>query len=546
MMNHKPSPVTGGLIGGLLTLPLIVIAALANQIAGLAFFPFDLFDFMVRNLPGPLITQSIEVMVSFIRGLNLGRTDTASKLAEQLIGVFQLIVIGAVVGAVYFAVQNRRGKAQAGGIGGTVLGLIVGLPFALIASTTPGANPLAAAVWTLLAFGVWGMLVNAAYDRLAFGKAKRTPATATAASVEVLDRRQFLIQLGAATATITVVGGGLSALLNTTPNAGAPVPEATLDPDIASALPVSRSEFVAAPGTRPEITALANHYRIDIRSQPLDISAEGYNLPFTTQIGGTQRTLAELTLDNIRNDFEAVDEYITMSCISNPVGGDLISTIKWTGVPMQDILASMDVPEGATHLLITGGDSFYETVALDLINNDRRILLAYAWDDQPLLPKHGFPLRIHIPNLYGMKQPKWITGIEFLDSDQDGYWVARGWDKEAIVRSTSVIDTVAVDAVETGEDGTQLVPVGGIAWAGDRGIARVQVRVDEGEWEDAVVNAPISDRTWQLWRYNWPFSAGFHRFEVRCVEPNGTPQLESDRTPHPSGATGIHQASVTI
>ncbi len=544
-MNHKPSPVTGGLIGGLFMLPLIVIAALANQIVGLAFFPFDLFDFLVRNLPGGLITPAIETMVSVIRGLNLGRTDTSAKLAEQLSGVIVLILIGVIAGALYFVVMNARRKAQAGGMSGFVLGLIVGAPLALIASTTPGADPLSAAIWTLIAFAVWGVVIGSAYDRLVFGKASILPSEQQA-RVDVIDRRQFLVQLGAATATITVVGGGLSALLNTTPNAGAPVAEATLDPDIASALPVSRGEFVAAPGTRPEITALANHYRIDIRSQPLDIPADGYTLPFTTQIGGTQRTLAELTIDNIRADFEPVEEYLTMSCISNPVGGDLISTIKWTGVPMQDILASMEIPEGATHLKITGGDSFYETVALDLINNDPRILLAYAWDDQPLLPKHGFPLRIHIPNLYGMKQPKWIIGIEFLDHDEDGYWVARGWDKEAIVRSTSVIDTVAVDALEEGADGAQIVPVGGIAWAGDRGIARVQVRVDEGEWEDAVVNAAISDRTWQLWRYNWTFSEGFHRFEVRCVEPDGTPQLESDRTPHPAGATGIHQATVTI
>lgn len=547
-MVNKPSPVLGGVIGGLLMFPLIVIAALANQFVGLPFFPFDLFDFIARNLPGTLITVGIDAMVSVIRGLNLGRTDTAAKIAEQALGVVTLIGIGAVAGAAFFALLNRVGKRRGNFAAGIILGLIVGVPIALIAVAAPGADLLSAAAWSLFAFAVWGVVLNEVYERLAFAAEPVNASSDAAASVTAIDRRQFLIQLGAATATITVVGGGISALLNAPANAvgEAAVPAATLDPAVASALPVSRADFVTAPGTRPEITALANHYRIDIRATPLDIPADGYTLPFTTRIGGEERTVAEFTLDDIRNNFEPVEAYITMSCISNPVGGDLIGTLKWTGVPMQEILATMDIPEGATHLKITAGDGFYETVALDLIAEDRRVMLAYAWADEPLLPKHGFPLRIHIPNHYGMKQPKWITGMEFIEGDEDGYWVDRGWDKEALVRATSVIDTVAVDEVETLEDGTQLVPVGGIAWAGDRGIARVQVRVDEGDWQDAEVNAAISDRTWQLWRYDWVFAPGFHRFEVRCVEPDGTPQLEGDRPPHPAGATGIHSQTVNL
>src|SRR5690606_5723777 len=111
---------------------------------------------------------------------------------------------------------------------------------------------------------------------------------------------------------------------------------------------------------------------------------------------------------------------------------------------------------------------FDETIALDMIDADERILLTYAWDDQPLPVRNGFPLRIHIPDLYGMKQPKWITQIEFISGDQDGYWVRRGWDKVAQARATSVIDTVATDAIMTTDDGRRLIPIGGIAWAGAR------------------------------------------------------------------------------
>ena len=213
---------------------------------------------------------------------------------------------------------------------------------------------------------------------------------------------------------------------------------------------------------------------------------------------------------------------------------------------MQDILSSMDVPENATHLKITGGDDFDETVSLDMIASDPRILLAYEWDHQPLPARHGFPLRIHIPNHFGMKQPKWITRIEFIEGDEDGYWVRRGWDKDAVARATSVIDTVAVDAVYENEDGARVVPIGGIAWAGDRGISKVEVRIDSGEWTEAALRAPISDRTWQLWRYDWAFSEGSHTFEVRCYEGDGTPQIETPAPVRPGGATGIHSRRATV
>ena len=163
-----------------------------------------------------------------------------------------------------------------------------------------------------------------------------------------------------------------------------------------------------APGTRPEVTALEDHYRIDIATTPPRVEAEGYTLPFTTALtsDGSVQTLTELTLDDIQNNYDIVEAFITMSCISNNVGGDLISTIKWTGVSMQQVLAGIDVPADATHIRITSADGFDEIVALDLINSDERVMLAYAWEDQPLTVEHGFPLRIHIPDRYGMKQPK--------------------------------------------------------------------------------------------------------------------------------------------
>jgi hypothetical protein len=144
-----------------------------------------------------------------------------------------------------------------------------------------------------------------------------------------------------------------------------------------------------------------------------------------------------------------------------------------------------------------------------------------------------------------MKQPKWITAIEVIDQFEEGYWVRRGWDKDAIVRATSVVDTVAVeDIIEDGDE--MLVPIGGIAYAGVRGISKVEVRVDDGDWAEADLRAPLSSTTWTIWRYDWPFEAGNHTFYVRCYEGDSTPQIEEVADPRPSGATGIHSVDARL
>jgi DMSO/TMAO reductase YedYZ molybdopterin-dependent catalytic subunit len=553
-MMNKPNVLTGVLVGAGLMMAVIAVFAAGAALFGLPFVPFDLFDWLVRTLQTELVPRLVQLMSSTITALQLGRVDTVAKLAEQTMAVIGLIVIGAVAGGIFFAVRRARRADTLETAPGVVLGLLLGVPLALISlsiNQTTASNPLPAAGWILLVFLGYGYVLNYVYSTLAF---RTTPVTAAPTPpnpyVQVVDRRQFLLQVGGATAAITVAGAGLSALLNGGSEAASTAiavngvvatPEAVALP---SDLPNANDPVAPAPGTRPEVTPLQDHYRIDIRTTPLEIPEEGYTLRFTSALGdGNLQTLNEMTLDQIRNDFEAVDAYITMSCISNPVAGDLISTIRWTGVPMRRILEEVGVPEGATHLLIRGGDDFDETVAIETINADERILLAYAWEGQPLLPKHGFPLRIHIPDLYGMKQPKWITEIEFISGDREGYWVRRGWDKEARVRSTSVIDTVSAP-VQQGD--TTLVPIGGIAWAGARGLSAVEVRVDGGEWVEAELRAPISDRTWQLWRYDWPFAAGTHTFDVRCIEADGTPQIDARAGTFPSGATGIHNVVETL
>src|SRR3970040_575741 len=187
-----------------------------------------------------------------------------------------------------------------------------------------------------------------------------------------------------------------------------------------------------------------------------------------------------------------------MQCISNPIGGDLTSSSRWTGILFKDLLAQAGVQASAAGAYITSTDGFYEFVAMEDIQDDR-CLLVYAMNGEPLPPEHGFPLRVYIPNRYGMKQPKWIENIELVAQRIDGSWVDRGWDREAYVNTVSVVDTVVVDQNQN----TALT--GGIAWASARGISKVEVQVDEGDWQSAaLITPPLRSLDLVLWGYSWP------------------------------------------
>jgi DMSO/TMAO reductase YedYZ molybdopterin-dependent catalytic subunit len=272
-------------------------------------------------------------------------------------------------------------------------------------------------------------------------------------------------------------------------------------------------------GTRSEFTALEDHYRVDVDARAPVIDGHRWRL----RIGGLVDNPQELSLDDLRRE-EPLDQFVTLSCISNPVGGDLIGTTRWSGVSLQRLLRRFTLRPGATHLKIASADGFFEVVSLDTIENDRRVMLTYAWDGVPLLIEHGFPLRIYIPDVYGMKQPKWIDTIEISDRWEPGYWVVRGWDREGRMKATSAVDAVDTRTVAVDANGRRLASAGGIVHAGTRRISKVEVRVDEHEWRDAQLRDPLSETTWVIWRADLPLDTGDHIVTVRGFEGDGRPQ----------------------
>ena len=534
----KPQKVPGALAGAgvglLVTAPLVAILYLAWRVLGLPFVPFAAFDQLTRLLPGPVITFAIESMVRVIRALHLGATATVAKTAEQTIAVLLVLAAGCLAGALLFFVVRRWriGALRAGVVVGALAAV---LAFVVTLGYRSAAHPAIGGAWAALAFLAWGAALG--WVRAALDRPRAPLGQGAAVEVSRADRRWFLIRLGEASATVTVVGAGLGVLVGrwTTGRTGAPARGAKV------VLPNADDPVKPAPGTRPEYTPLERHYRIDITTSPPVIREDSWRL----KIGGLVDRPMELTLDDLRR-YESMEQYVTLSCISNPVAGDLIGTTLWKGVSFKRLLPDFKVRPDATHLKINAADGFYEFVALADINADERVMLAYEWDGQPLLPEHGFPLRIYIPDRYGMKQPKWIESMEALDHSEAGYWVKRGWDQEARMKATAVIDTIAVDMMIGQATSQTLIPVGGIAHAGARGISKVEVRVDEGEWRKALLRRPLSALTWVVWRYDWPFQKGKHTLTVRCFDGNGTPQITEEAPPHPSGASGLHSKSVML
>ncbi len=529
---------SGALAGALLTPAAIGIFFAGWRLAGWPFVPFELFDWLARMLPGRIISLGISSMVALISLLRLGPTAEVAKAIEQSMGVAAVLVAGTACGAFLLPLLQRlgRGHALVSGISaGAAFGIATSLIIDHLGHVT-GASSWSGLFWINLVFLSWGAALGWSCKRLLAGSdtckiedGHRLPPN----FVKKIDRRQFLIRLAGASATVTVSGAILGALSGQE-SGRTRIPRRLPRWSDSHPLPNADAPVGPAPGTRPEYTPLEKHYRIDIDTVPPAIDVRNWKL----KVDGLVDKPLAFTLEELRR-YPPLSQFITLACISNPVGGDLTGTTRWTGVSLRRLLPDLRLKQNATHLKIRGTDGFRELVSLDVIRSDERVMLAYDWDGIPLLPAHGFPLRIYIPDLYGMKQPKWIEAIEAVDHWEPGYWVVRGWDKDARMRATSVIDTVAVDYATVNAAGQTVVPIGGIAHAGARGISRVELKVDGGAWHQAELRTPLSPTTWVVWRHDLPFLKGEHTLSVRCYDGSGNRQIETESPPDPSGATGL-------
>jgi DMSO/TMAO reductase YedYZ molybdopterin-dependent catalytic subunit len=239
-----------------------------------------------------------------------------------------------------------------------------------------------------------------------------------------------------------------------------------------------------------------------------------------------------------------IQRYITLCCVSNPVGGPLISTALFLGAPLKDLLDEVGIHAGADQIVGRSVDGFTAGSPTAVLMDGRDAMLAIGMNGEPLPVKHGFPVRVVVPGLYGyVSATKWITELEVTSfSAFDAYWVPRGWSALGPIKTESRIDTPANGSKKN----AGAVVIAGVAWAQHRGISRVEVRIDEGPWQVASLDPVPSIDTWRQWKLDWNAAPGSHQLQVRATDNSGTTQTDAVADVAPNGATGYHRVNVTI
>ncbi|MGD1838135.1 MAG: molybdopterin-dependent oxidoreductase [Nitrososphaeraceae archaeon] len=365
------------------------------------------------------------------------------------------------------------------------------------------------------------------------------------------DRKEFLRLLFVSTISIPIILFGLTRLFSTND-----VP--TTQSDAIDLLPKSSSippEFqdpYLEQLIGSEVTPTYLFYKIDISPITPEIDVNSWSLKIKGNVGNP----LELRYDDIKS-MPVVEEYATLACISNKIGGDLIGTALWKGVRLKDILEKAQVGQNAVYIVFRCSDGYDVGIPLNKGLMDGTIL-AYEMNKETLTNKHGFPVRAIVPGLYGMMNPKWITEIELVNDVYQGYWQRNGWDNVAEYNTSSSIvipgkaqirnrfrglDEMSLTAAKS-ED--EKVPIAGIAFGGDRGISKIEVSVDGGEtWKTAQIKEPLSKYTWVLWTSGFtPPGVKNYKIVVRATDKTGKTQTSEINKPFPNGSTGYHTISV--
>jgi DMSO/TMAO reductase YedYZ molybdopterin-dependent catalytic subunit len=449
---------------------------------------------------------------------------TNDKVAFELAIVGIALAIGAGLGVL---AQRRPWIAT---VAFAAFGIVGFLATLAIPATVPAISAASAAV--SVGAALWVL------DRLA--PVRPITAPATAAPMPDRERRTFLVQAGIfgglAIAGAVVGRKLLDRQRDLTAAAAAELPPAS---EVLPVLQPATDLSTAIPDLTPIVMPNDRFYRIDTALLAPVVDTASWSL----RIYGMVDRETTLTYEDLIG-LPMFEQYVTISCVSNEVGGDLVGNAKWTGVRLREVLAIAGVQPGATQLI--GGSVDGWTAGMPtawVMDPAREPMIAVKMNDEPLPVIHGFPARLIIPGLYGyVSATKWLSELHLTTLEAfDGYWVPLGWAKEAPILTQSRIDTPRYGArLAAGP-----VRIAGIAWAPDRGISKVEVAVD-GTWRTAVLSTPISDATWVQWVADWDATSGDHEILVRATDGTGTVQEVRSTPPAPDGARGWHTIRVSV
>ena len=352
-------------------------------------------------------------------------------------------------------------------------------------------------------------------------------------------RRRALLGAAAVAGVIAIASVGLGSTVRATLRKTEAIRAAArrLRPGGTAVVPPPDPAFGGITGLTPRITENAAFYTIDTALIKPAVDAATWRLDVT----GAVEAPFSLTYEELL-DLEAVEQLKTLECISNNVGGDLLSTALFTGVPLRDLLTRAKPKAGAYDVKLVSVDGYSDSIRIDKAL-DPGTVVAYLMNGYTLPEDHGFPARLLVPNIYGMKHVKWLRTIEVVTFDYQGYWQERGWSDSAIVNTNTRIDSPA--SLRWNGD---TVALGGVAFAGARGIKLVEVSTDGGaSWQTATLEPALGALTWVRWKLDWtPSRIGKHTVLARSTDGTGERETSIRREPFPSGATGYDRIDITV
>jgi DMSO/TMAO reductase YedYZ molybdopterin-dependent catalytic subunit len=495
--SWRPAAWRGFAWGALAGLALVALMYVAGVFLGL------------RPLPQALSGPILALMPGFVFGFLIDTLQHAGKVVEELGLIIAMIVGLGVLGAAWAVTSRRWLFAQSALVfaaGGWLFVVVVLLPvsgYGFLGLTDGPTTPI---IWALL-FAIYGLILQ-------MGTPRSLPDQADPGRRRTI--RAVPLAIGAA--SLGVLGLRLlpdwyQAIFNP--------PEAGLR------------------GLSMEITPIPNFYIVSKNFSDPVVDENGWSLA----IGGAVDKPMNLSLSDLRA-LPSATEYVTLACISNNVGGDLMSTGSFTGVRLRELLALANPRANGTWAAFRARDGYAESLAMSLINGAPEVLVAYDLDGAPLPNAHGFPARIVLPGHYGMKGPKWLDSIQLVDHESGGYWEMQGWDHNAVVKTTARFDVPRDgDIVKLGS-----VSLNGVAFAGTRGVRKVEYSTDGGKsWTAADFKAPLSQLTWVLWSAVWtPGGEASYELQVRATDGSGAVQDPKDSPSYPNGAAGYHRIRISV
>ncbi len=525
----------GGLFGGILA---TVILFVGTEFLGFPFPPLAIFQALIAPVPGSI--QS--VMVDTFR-------EYAKYSAFVASSAIYAIIYGLIaVGLAFVFKGDLHGKVKEATLVGVGVPTVIGLGLQLeLANAFPAISSLYG--WVLA--GILVIAVNLIYAKTVINYTTTVPAAVTAKQTPMTAipsvRRGFLKKAVVAAAVLVFAGVaakiGRSILSNqpvVTSGSAVPInPSGPIIPTLPSGAPDIFSDPRISNLVASEVTDNRVFYRVDINPIPPQLDFDKWML----NVHGKVNTAQTLDKNSLLQP-ATVDQYATLECVSNstyPPGG-LISNAKWTGVPLATLLKQAGLLANSNYVVFRCADGY--TVGIPIARAlELGALLAYKMNDAMLPNEHGFPLRAIVPGIYGMMNAKWITEIEVTDQVYLGYWQERGWSNDARIKTTSII-YYPTSNVQLNSS----TPIAGVAFAGDRGISKVEVSVDGGNtWNEATLKPPRSPYSWVLWAYAWkPTATGTANIIVRATDGKDQLQDPTVTQSFPNGASGYSSAQVTV